>query len=148
MTFETYQRQTRIKKHNQFTGGFWWHGVITFVQSSWVTSCIRSLLGQPDGYSAITMIMTTSSNWAVGVFTGYGHVKSYPSTRSFRSVTFYGSLVMSCNTAQAGWLRGKVELDEKSGYSHGSTFSHNRHRHAWAGYIIHNDKCKQEFKKI
>lgn len=102
-TFETYQRQTRIRKHNWFMGGFRWHGVITFIQSWWVTSCILSGLGQPDGYSAIMKIMTTSSNRAVGIFTGYGHVKTYPSTMLVRWHFMAHWLCLITQLEQAGY---------------------------------------------
>jgi len=47
-------------------------------------------------------IATTGSNWAVGILTGYGHVKSHPSTMSLCPVVMsYGSLVMSGNMARA-----------------------------------------------
>lgn len=125
-------------------GCFWWHGVITFIQSWWVTSRILSGLGQPDGYSAITKIMTTSSNRAVGIFMGYGHVKTYPSTMSVRWHFMAHWLCLITQLEQAGYEE-KLRHMKKVCYSNGSTFSHNRH--AWAGYIIHTDKCKQELKK-
>jgi hypothetical protein len=40
--------------------------------------CICPVLGQPGGYSAAMAIETKGTNWAIGVLTGYGHVKILP----------------------------------------------------------------------
>jgi len=40
--------------------------------------CICPVLGQPGRYSAAMAIATKGSNWAIGVLTGYGHVKILP----------------------------------------------------------------------
>ncbi len=77
--------------HNRFVRDFQWCGIITFVGSWRVTSHIRPVLGQPDGYSTATAIATTGSNGAVGILIGYRHVKSHPSTMSFCPVMSYGS---------------------------------------------------------
>jgi hypothetical protein len=78
--------------------------ITAFVQSWWVPSRICSVLGRPDGYSAATAIVTTGSNWVIGLLMGSGLVKSRSSTTSFCLVTSYDSVVMSYNTAWAGWL--------------------------------------------
>jgi hypothetical protein len=83
-------------------GGFWWCGVIAFVQSWWVTSCSHPVLGWPNRCSVAMVITATGSNWAVAVCMGYGGVKSHPSTTSFCLMVSYGSQVMSCNIAWAG----------------------------------------------
>ncbi len=57
-------------------------------------------------HSMATAIAITGSNQAVGVVTGYRHMKSNPSTMSFCLVASYGSPVMSHNTACELWLRG------------------------------------------
>jgi len=58
---------TMVDLQNQFVGGFGWCGITAFVQSWRVTGHICPVLGQPDGYSAATMIVTRGSNQAVGI---------------------------------------------------------------------------------
>jgi len=43
-----------------------------------VRSWIRPVLSWPDRYSTAMAIATTGSNRAVGILTGYGHIKSWP----------------------------------------------------------------------
>lgn len=93
---------THLQFAPKYVGFFWWCGVIVFVDSWWVRSCIHPALGWPDGCSVAMVVMTIGSNRAVGVCMGYGCVKSCPSTISFCLVASYGSLVMSRNIA---WVR-------------------------------------------
>lgn len=67
--------------------------ITAFAQSWWVPSRICSVLGRPDGYSAATAIVTTGSNWVIGLLMGSGCVKAHSSTMSFCLVTSYGSFI-------------------------------------------------------
>jgi hypothetical protein len=67
--------------------------ITAFAQSWWVPSRICSVPGGPDGYSAATAIVTTGSNWVIGLLMGSGCVKARSSTMSFCLVTSYGSFI-------------------------------------------------------
>jgi hypothetical protein len=125
--------------HEENITGLRWCGVITFVQSWRVTNHIRPVLGWPDGYNMTTTIATTRSNQAVGILTGYGHMKSHPSTLWFYPVMSYGSPVMSHNMAWAGWLQEKFHqiplkvpmvLIETTTMVHGDLKKNPAHGHA------------------
>jgi hypothetical protein len=64
-----------------------------YTQPSIVHYVLFCCLIQPDRYSVATAVVTTGSNWAVGIFMGYRRMKSRPSTMSFCLMMSYGSPV-------------------------------------------------------